>query len=926
VLARWFLEFIQWLAPKLGLVCLISAFPLPVFSQSSNVPCFSNATLEIVRRGDWTATLKHVNELLASTHSPNAPNASKSTQICMRSFRAVTLGRLSQLELATKEQLINLELAKSELGAEHPGTMDVEMHLATLYSWQGRYDLSIPVNRQLIPKFERYYGSISLQLAIVIRNLSTSLHWTGNFADALPYDQRVLSIVTKMDRGPKGCMHEIDCQRTIGRAHSHLAYSLSRNGRNSEAFEHAEKGFALQRDSKGQFHEDTLDSQLTLATVLLGLNRRAEARELQSNTMNAARTHLGERHQITLKASGDFAASSESQPERQEANEMDRDRLAQIKERVGSQHPDFLLASSNLAGRLASIGNHRESLLVSKEAVQAMISRTDTLQFDDRTAEKWEQTQSYLVDLYIIALIRNRQFQDAFLTSEYFKLRNLSASIDLDARASFDSSNHEQLKTLRKQMAELDQRVAITRSLGQNTQSLIAQRSTIFNRWSGLLSQGDATLPSAASWPLWTQALFSRGEPVLAYKFMGKNLYAFVVSPQETSVFILDSQDRVRPTINAYRLAMRHLASLRPGQKANPPIWRMKDGGYKFGVQQPAPDAIAIDSMDEVIQSLSNWLIKPVEPAIASAKNLLISVDHNLGQAPFDELKVSSGILGDKHTISLLPSLSLVNTLIQRKVAYQKIDRQPLLALGGAHYAKQIEISPLIRINRESDSTLRPMDAKVLWQSVKRDRSLLALANLNFANSMRDLPGSLLEVQEIAKMHISKESSLIFTGESASEETINRLAADGSLEKFKTLHFAAHGFLSDDEPGLSAIVLSQIRRAPGTDGYITAAELSAYKLQSDLVIVSACDSGASEFTRGSGSIGLAYSLMQAGTISALLSLWPVPDLDTQRFMVRFHQELAKGLTPASALQKTKSWARESKISQHVVQGFVVWGL
>ena len=54
-----------------------------------------------------------------------------------------------------------------------------------------------------------------------------------------------------------------------------------------------------------------------------------------------------------------------------------------------------------------------------------------------------------------------------------------------------------------------------------------------------------------------------------------------------------------------------------------------------------------------------------------------------------------------------------------------------------------------------------------------------------------------------------------------------------------TLYFAAHGFLNEVEPSLTSIVLGQVNRAPGTDGYVTLTELASLELRSDLVVVSA---------------------------------------------------------------------------------------
>jgi CHAT domain-containing protein len=286
---------------------------------------------------------------------------------------------------------------------------------------------------------------------------------------------------------------------------------------------------------------------------------------------------------------------------------------------------------------------------------------------------------------------------------------------------------------------------------------------------------------------------------------------------------------------------------------------------------------------------------------------LLISIDQNLGHVPFDSLPIENGLLGERFTISMLPSFALFDTLVSRQTSYAKLERKPLLAVGGAHYARIEKASPLFTVQREREMTVTPMNMKIMWQGVKRDRSKLPLAFMQFAIGQSDLPGSLAEVEAIAKTYDvgNQQRTVVLTGERASEESINRMAQSGELERFKILHFSTHGYLSDDEPALSAIVLSQVNRAAGTDGYLTSAEISSMNLQSDLVIVSACDSGASEKFAGEGAAGLSFALFQAGSVSSFLTLWPIPDQDSRRFMERFYVELKSGHTTSVSLQKQK---------------------
>jgi CHAT domain-containing protein len=100
-------------------------------------------------------------------------------------------------------------------------------------------------------------------------------------------------------------------------------------------------------------------------------------------------------------------------------------------------------------------------------------------------------------------------------------------------------------------------------------------------------------------------------------------------------------------------------------------------------------------------------------------------------------------------------------------------------------------------------------------------------------------------------------------------------------------------------------VLGQVDKAPGTDGYVTAGEWPGYDLRSDLVVLSACDTGLGKVVQGEGVMGLSYALYVAGNRNTLLSLWPVVDESTAEFMTAFFTKLKTGMAQSEALNRTK---------------------
>ena len=104
---------------------------------------------------------------------------------------------------------------------------------------------------------------------------------------------------------------------------------------------------------------------------------------------------------------------------------------------------------------------------------------------------------------------------------------------------------------------------------------------------------------------------------------------------------------------------------------------------------------------------------------------------------------------------------------------------------------------------------------------------------------------------------------------------------------------------------------------PAYDGILTAGEvMSTWKLNAELVTLSACRSGLGRQSGGEGFVGFAQAFFLAGSRSLLVSLWEVDDRATSLLMTRFYQNwlgkrpgLDKPLSKAEALQEAKAWLR-----------------
>ena len=144
---------------------------------------------------------------------------------------------------------------------------------------------------------------------------------------------------------------------------------------------------------------------------------------------------------------------------------------------------------------------------------------------------------------------------------------------------------------------------------------------------------------------------------------------------------------------------------------------------------------------------------------------------------------------------------------------------------------------------------------------------------------LQALPHTRAELEAIRRL-VGEDTSLLFLGEDASE----RWLASIPLKDYRIVAFATHGLMAGEIPGLRepAIVLTpDADDASVFDGLLTPTEIAQLELDADLVVLSACNTAASDGTGlGEGLSGLARAFAFAGARRLLVSHWAVESSTT----------------------------------------------
>ena len=222
--------------------------------------------------------------------------------------------------------------------------------------------------------------------------------------------------------------------------------------------------------------------------------------------------------------------------------------------------------------------------------------------------------------------------------------------------------------------------------------------------------------------------------------------------------------------------------------------------------------------------------------------------------------------------------------------------------------------------------------------------SVEPLSRYGFSH-LKELPGTKIEADSITKILRSKNWKV--------SEHLQAEATEDAIKKINNpqiLHIATHGFFLKDVDenasdviglqshivkenpllrsglmlaGAAAIARDSIVDNTKEDGILTAYEAASLNLsQTDLVVLSACETGLGEVSNGQGVYGLQRAFMVAGAKSIIMSLWVVDDFATQELMSNFYREWLKD---PSAENKQKAFrTAQLKLKEKFPQPYY-WG-
>lgn len=848
-------------------------------------------------------------------------------------------------------------------GENSPEYAVVLSNLAHYYGLVGRFIDAETMYRQSLEITRNTLGEQHLQYARTLNNLASIYENTGNFAAAEPLYLKALGILAVKsgkktpdyasavnnlaglyksvgDYGKAESLYrEANEIRLAALGENHTGYAAGLGnladlyflkGEYKDAVPLYERALEIDRRGLGEKHPDIALDMQNLATAFKACGEYGKAEDLYRRALETTRSVFGARHPNGALTLHNLAALCHAMGRYPEAEALYRQALEIRSSVLGEDHPDVAAVCSNLAALLAatSRGNEALELLNRAQRINDRVIANVFSIASERRRLGYLSTLRGEMDAYLSLIagpLKGSSQQavedglDLVLRRKAIVADALAAERDavLGGRYPDLEPKLRELRTFRVQIAEKTM-------AGPGSEGIDAHRR-LLQKWqeekekleaslSGRIPEVDlrrrmleadrrtvaSALPDGAALVEYVRynvfdfsALAVKGQP----SWKPARYLAFVLlarEPATVTMIDLGEADAVDRMISDFRSSITGQSEKREARG----IATRSAGG--------TPADSGADLRARVFDSLSKDL--------GQRRQLFVAPDGDLYRLSFAALPLDAGrCLIDEYQISYLGA------------------GRDLLRFGGAPHAEPGAALVLADPDYDLDAGTGSPQAGDTFSSGRHSRDFFR--NIH---GFHRLPGTRIEGERIAEML-------------GVEPLIDSRASKGELQAVRSpriLHLASHGFFlpdqerspdrgglpaeragAPDDPGVnrflalmetpllrSGIVLAGANAwlqgrhlaADEGDGFLTGEDVSGLDLlYTDMVVLSACETGLGDIRSGEGVFGLRRAFLLAGARTLLMSLWKVPDSQTQMLMVEFYKRVLGGKPRAVALREAQ---------------------
>ena len=793
--------------------------------------------------------------------------------------------------------------------AEDPDDLATGLNnLALLYVTEGKYAAAEPYYKQALTITEKALGPDHPDVAVCMNNLASLYLDQGRYAEAEPLLNRSLTIREKA-LGPD--------HPAVATAMNDLASLYEDQGRYAEAEPLYKRSLAIRENAFGPDHPDVAASLNNLAQLYNDEGNNALAEPLLKRSLVIVEKVGGPDHPDLAKNLNNLGAVYKDEGKYAEAEQLYKRALAIDEKAFGPDNIATATDLNNLALLYYAQNKATQAEVFFERGLQSLfnqfensftyMSEKDRLQFQDAV--------HFNIDIYLGFCFTHVGEQPALAGKMYDVLlweKGLVGSSIAALRARVAASGDPQALHIFDQLAvkkSQSARLASTRPEGwQESRKKVDDEANDLEQQLArrVASFGAQPGNSRTGWRD-VQKKLERGEAAVEFvrfpyhdgkKWTEKSYYsALVITPDhhDAPVFFAlgDANDlEADPLVNYRRsVGLHNKVAVR---------------GVEAEEEEEQPGAAPTTTFYDAF-----W--KPLEPALTGVERIYLSPDGVLNQVALVDMATGDGrLLLEKYDLRIVSS---TKDLCREP---RKYSTRSAVLIGNPAFDLS-EAQQRAALKSLGGPKTAGMEASIdVTGSQFRDFT---------GAKLKALPGTQAELQAVSSI-LEKEHWTVqmFTQQEALKEALLEVKAP------HILHLATHGFFDADQNRREASRSGQQppaeedpmlrsglffaganRRLSGQtpppdldDGVLTAYEASLLDLQgTELVVLSACDTGLGVVAAGEGVFGLRRALQLAGAESVLMSMWSVPDQETQELMTLFYQKWLSGEDKHQALRETQ---------------------
>ncbi len=787
-------------------------------------------------------------------------------------YAGITHGRLGQLDNALQFYELELKINSRLYGQSHPAVAGGYNNIGGIYYRKGDIGEAIVYFKKAASSTELVFGKNHPRVALIYNNIGACYYEMGDYKQSVDYLEKSAEIKLQ----------------TQGADHPDLALTYNNIGsiytemeKYGEAIDYLQQSLEIRKEVLGKNHPVLVNNYRTLGLLYLNQEKPGKAIRYFEEGLELSRRSRGENHPFVAEALTNLAKAHRRQGDHSKSLSRLREAEGLLSSGTGSlyRHPvyavDMLYEKGKTLYSLYEQQSQLQPLLAARNTYMKLSGLLDDIQREFRSEESKllmgeESHRIYESAIEVSYDLHSETGERSHLEDIYFYAEKSKSRVILEqlyrqqARrfAGIPDSLVTRENNLRRNIGELYRQISgsgqdvSAESREQLQDSLFSLRRDLSNHLNYLKEQYPSYhdfryRPDITSSREVQASLRRKGFTLVEYFAGEKALWAVIAAPSQLDVVKVSGTSALEESIYAFNQAI--------SEKRDTTWQRL---GYE----------------------LYRTLIQPVESKLnATPDKLLIVPDGALNLLPFEALLRGpvtpansgnySGLpwLLNRYSISYTASISLSSVLdegTQRKHTKKLAAFAPVFSFSPARQTEN-------RSGRWEPLPSTAFEVEQISETINNGRGFWA-----------SLTGN--------------TPSKVFTSEEATEANFK----EESLNRYRFVHLATHAFVSGAEEGRAGIVFHPEHNGE-EDGILYAEEIYGLRMQNELVVLSACETGRGELVAGEGIIGLSRAFQYAGVESLVVSLWKVEDRSTARLMITFYDLLQKGDAPYRALGEAK---------------------